>query len=427
MTAYSRRQVSGIAADTTLNGGINSAVLALTLLAGTGYPDGSQGNFFLTLDPGLSAEEVVLCSATSGVNVTIVARGQCQTSAVAHASGAVVRHGFTSQDADEANKAVAETVGRIASKGDLLLGTGANALIKQAIGANGTALVADNSQSSGAKWAPPIPAIHDHSTSGLGGPIPESSITNLVSDLSNKADAGTLSAHIAATSAHGVAGNLLGTSDVQVVSNKDLTDPTNTFPTTLATLAGVQQLTNKTILDLVVRPSAAGTKGEVIKAQAAQSANLLEFQSSTATVLGGFDNSGRWIPPIIGQYVTATANVTPITAGTDIVTLASITGDGVQRIKITCGFDSISSTGADFTDTIHCKIMEGATDLRKISLRGAFASGYVAPGSDFSVVLTPAVGAHTYKFLVLRAGGAGTVTLAASATSPAFIQLEVLQ
>lgn len=45
--------------------------------------------------------------------------------------------------------------------------------------------------------------------------------------------------HEAATSAHGVAGALVGTSDTQSLSNKNLTDPTNTFPSSLATDAEV--------------------------------------------------------------------------------------------------------------------------------------------------------------------------------------------
>lgn len=44
-----------------------------------------------------------------------------------------------------------------------------------------------------------------------------------------------LATHAAlASGVHGVAGTVVGTSDAQALSNKDLTDPTNTFPATLA-------------------------------------------------------------------------------------------------------------------------------------------------------------------------------------------------
>src|SRR5438309_7351687 len=40
-------------------------------------------------------------------------------------------------------------------------------------------------------------------------------------------------------------GIIIGTTDAQVLTNKDLTSGTNTFPTSLVTLTGSQALTNK--------------------------------------------------------------------------------------------------------------------------------------------------------------------------------------
>lgn len=58
-----------------------------------------------------------------------------------------------------------------------------------------------------------------------------------------------LSAHASATTGvHGVGtGAVVGTTGVQALTNKDLTDATNTFPTSLVTASGTQTLTNKTI------------------------------------------------------------------------------------------------------------------------------------------------------------------------------------
>jgi hypothetical protein len=54
--------------------------------------------------------------------------------------------------------------------------------------------------------------------------------------------------HEAASSGvHGATGALVGTSDAQALTNKDLTSGTNTFPASLATTGGAQTLTNKTI------------------------------------------------------------------------------------------------------------------------------------------------------------------------------------
>lgn len=59
--------------------------------------------------------------------------------------------------------------------------------------------------------------------------------------------------HMAASfGVHGVLGFVLGSYDVQDVTNKDLSSSTNTFPATLATLAGAQSLSNKTLVQPVI-------------------------------------------------------------------------------------------------------------------------------------------------------------------------------
>jgi len=49
------------------------------------------------------------------------------------------------------------------------------------------------------------------------------------------------------TTAHGVTGAVVGTTNTQTLSSKDLSSGTNTFPAALATLTGAQTLTNKVI------------------------------------------------------------------------------------------------------------------------------------------------------------------------------------
>lgn len=45
--------------------------------------------------------------------------------------------------------------------------------------------------------------------------------------------------HIAATAAHGVSGNVVGTTDEQAMTNKDMTDESNTFPPSITLPAGM--------------------------------------------------------------------------------------------------------------------------------------------------------------------------------------------
>lgn len=51
----------------------------------------------------------------------------------------------------------------------------------------------------------------------------------------------------ASSGIHGATGALVGTTDAQALTNKDLTAGTNTFPTSLATTSGAQTLTNKAV------------------------------------------------------------------------------------------------------------------------------------------------------------------------------------
>ena len=52
---------------------------------------------------------------------------------------------------------------------------------------------------------------------------------------------------VATSGVHGLTGNVVGDSDTQVLTNKDLSSATNTLSTSVVTLTGTQTLTNKTL------------------------------------------------------------------------------------------------------------------------------------------------------------------------------------
>lgn len=101
-----RRQYAGAAVETTTTGSVaSSGAVTVALAASTGWPDGTTGPFAIVIDPGTPTEEKVLVTERIGLNLTVGApgRGYDGTSAVGHASGAVVYLTYTAIDFDEAN------------------------------------------------------------------------------------------------------------------------------------------------------------------------------------------------------------------------------------------------------------------------------------------------------------------------------------
>lgn len=157
MAAYDRKSYSGNAVLTTLVANISSADTTIAIVSATGWPDGSAGPFEGVINLGGTTEEKILFASRSGTTLTVATsgRGYDQTSAAAHNAGESIQHCLTAIDMDEANQAVHATLGTVAAKGDLLAGTGANALGRLAAGTNTQVLTIDSTQTTGMKWAPP--------------------------------------------------------------------------------------------------------------------------------------------------------------------------------------------------------------------------------------------------------------------------------
>ena len=152
MAAFTRKQYSGAARNTTTSTLLTNVGTTVDITATTGWPSIAGIPFYVVLNPSSIYEEKCLATI-SGSTLTLV-RAQDDTTASEHPIGSVIYPVFTANDADEAN----ELVSKLTTKGDLLATDGTN-LLRLGVGANGYFLKANSSASAGIEWAS-IPTIN---------------------------------------------------------------------------------------------------------------------------------------------------------------------------------------------------------------------------------------------------------------------------
>jgi microcystin-dependent protein len=98
---------------TTITTALNIGGSSFTIADSTNWPTGADYDFWVTIDPGTAQEERILCSARSGLTVTVAASGRAKdtTTEANHASGADVWPSWSATDADEANEHINLTTG----------------------------------------------------------------------------------------------------------------------------------------------------------------------------------------------------------------------------------------------------------------------------------------------------------------------------
>lgn len=152
--------------------------------------------------------------------------------------------------------------------------------------------------------------------------------------------------------------------------------------------------------------------------------NVLVTDAGNVSLRAGLQVAGYATSISVGAgtmgYVQVTANQAGITAVADLTSLTlTVTPASGRRIRITGVIEFFDTVAAD---SVALSIKEGATTLAQ--------SHWISPAATNNqtavalVVLTPTNAAHTYKLTLERVAGTGSITMAAAATVPAWIQIE---
>jgi hypothetical protein len=172
--AYTRKSYVGGAVSASISAALNAGATTVTITGtdtswnGLGGASPNNTAFYLSIGYGTSTEEKVLVGpadynwASGSVTVSIT-RGQDGTQDQYHASGTAIVPVMTAADLNEANYAVAETVGNISAIGDLLYGDGVNSLARLAAGTAGKVLTT-NGAGVAPTWVDPM-NVYSGSTS----------------------------------------------------------------------------------------------------------------------------------------------------------------------------------------------------------------------------------------------------------------------
>jgi hypothetical protein len=134
---------------------VPSIAAATALLGGVSLAPSNVDIFTVAIDHDTVNEEIVYITGVSGDTFTI-SRGQAGTgtpgvSGITHNAGASIKHVLTSDDLIYFNTAIQPDT--LTAKGDIYAASASGVVGRVGVGANGTVLTADSSQTRGLTWS----------------------------------------------------------------------------------------------------------------------------------------------------------------------------------------------------------------------------------------------------------------------------------
>ena len=153
-----RVEVLGGVAASTITPSITGASSSISGVDLSTFPTGAANPFVVVIDRGTASEEKILITSRSGNTLTVNTRGYDGTSAASHALGAAIEHCLDALTVDSANKAAAQTIGKVTTAGDLIYGTASETMARLGIGAARQQL-ATNAAATAPEWVASLQSL----------------------------------------------------------------------------------------------------------------------------------------------------------------------------------------------------------------------------------------------------------------------------
>lgn len=229
--------------------------------------------------------------------------------------------------------------------------------------------------------------------------------------------------HEASANVHGLTSTVVGTTDAQTLTNKDLSSTTNSFPSSLATLNGAQTLANKTLTTPTI---ASFTNAQHSHADAAGGGQILasaisDITETTQDIVGTMV-TGNTESGIDVTYDDATGKLNFNVNDPTITVSGAVSGSGTMT---NLGNVTIATTNvpeaivnADISPT-------AAIAYGKLSLNGSITSADIVNGTivDADINSAAAIAATKVAGTAVTQADTGTVTNAMLAGSIAISKI----